>query len=113
MSLLDYFGQGPYTRGPDCGLPAHYLELQALCDALGHAAQLEMAEAIERGDDLARECAYGKWLGARGILRAIEGRVDEWTATERQMLERIDWSKPQFRFPGLEAFDVTVTEPGH
>jgi hypothetical protein len=28
------------------------------------------------------------------------------------MLERIDWSTPQFRFPGIEAFDVEMTEPG-
>lgn len=93
-------------------LAAQYLALQALCDALGHAAQLEMAEAIERGDGLARERAYGKWLGVRGILRAIENRTDEWTPTELEMLERIDWSRPQFRFPGLEAFEVTLTEPG-
>lgn len=112
MSFLEHFTHGPYVRGSECGLPAHYLELQALCDALGHAAQLEMAEAIERADDLARERAYGKWLGARGILRAIEARVDEWTPTEQQMLARIGWSKPQFRFPGLEAFDVPTTEPG-
>ncbi|HEY1297250.1 MAG TPA: hypothetical protein VGJ60_29580 [Chloroflexota bacterium] len=112
MSILEHFSRGPYVRGPECALPAHYLELQALCDALGHAAQLEMGAAIEGGDDLARERAYGKWLGARGILRALEGRTDEWTPTERQMLERIDWSKPQFRFPGLEAFDVPQAEPG-
>jgi len=79
---------------------------------LGHAAQLEMAEAIERGDDVARERAYGKWLGARGILRAVEGRSDEWTELEHRMLEHVDWSRPQFRFPGLDAFDVALTEPG-
>jgi len=106
------FGGGPYTRGPDCALPAHYAELQALCDALSHAAQLEMADAVQRADELGRERAYGKWLGARGILRAIEGRTDEWTSTEQQMLECIDWSRPQFRFPGLEGFDVALTEPG-
>lgn len=94
------------------GLASHYPALQALCDALGHAAQLEMAEAIERGDVVARERAYGKWLGVRGILRAVEGRMDEWTSTELQMLERIDWSRPQFRFPGLEVFEVLLTEPG-
>jgi hypothetical protein len=93
-------------------LPAHYGELQALCDALGHAAQQEMAEAIDRGDEIARERAYGKWLGLRGILRAIEARSDEWTALEWQMLERIDWEHDQFRFPGLDAFDVALTEPG-
>jgi hypothetical protein len=93
-------------------LGGHYAELQALCDALGHAAQQEMAEAIERGDDAGRELAYGKWLGVRGILRAIEARTDEWTPAEWQMLERIDWSAPRFRFPGLEAFDVELTEPG-
>src|SRR3954452_4842745 len=87
-------------------LAAQYPALQALCDALGHAAQLEMAEAIERGDAVARERAYGKWLGVRGILRAIEGRTDEWTPTELRMLERIDWSRPQFRFPGVQAFEV-------
>jgi len=28
------------------------------------------------------------------------------------MLERIDWEREQFRFPGIEAFDVPLTEPG-
>ena len=93
-------------------LAAHYRELQALCDALGHAAQLEMDAAIARQDDLGRELAYGKWLGARGILRALEGRADEWTPDERAMLERIDWSVPAFRFPGREAFDGPTGEPG-
>jgi hypothetical protein len=93
-------------------LGPHYAELQALCDALGHAAQQEMAEAIERGDAAARERAYGKWLGLRGILRAVEARIDEWTPAELQMLERIDWSTNRFRFPGIEAFDVETTEPG-
>ena len=112
MKLVDQFGHGPHIRGAECQLPAHYLELQALCDALGHAAQQEMAAAIERGDELARERAYGKWLGLRGILRAIEARPDEWTAIEAQMLERIDWDVPRFRFPGIEGFDVALTEPG-
>ena len=67
--IAEKFGGGTWERGPACGLPAHYLELQALCDALGHAAQQEMAEAIERGDAVSRERAYGKWLGVRGILR--------------------------------------------
>jgi hypothetical protein len=93
-------------------LGPHYLELQALCDALGHAAQQEMAEAIECGDEVARERAYGKWLGLRGILRAVEARTDEWTPAEWQMLQRIDWSTPQFKFPGIEAFDVETSEPG-
>jgi hypothetical protein len=113
MTLLgDRFGRGPHQRAADCALPAHYAELQALCDALGHAAQLEMADAIEHGDVVGRERAYGKWLGLRGILRAIEARADEWTPTEWQMLERIDWESEQFRFPGIEAFDVPLTEPG-
>jgi hypothetical protein len=110
--LLARFGGGPYTRGAECALPAHYGELQALCDALGHAAQQEMAEAIEGGDEVARERAYGKWLGVRGILRAIEARSDEWTPTEWDMLERIDWARERFRFPGAEAFEVELTEPG-
>src|SRR5437762_6500218 len=111
--LGDKFGGGTWERGPACGLPAHYLEIQALCDALGDAAQQEMAEAIERGDAVSRERAYGKWLGVRGILRAIEARADEWTALEWSMLERIDWTHNQFRFPGIEAFeDVAVSEPG-
>ena len=79
---------------------------------LGHAAQAEMAEAIQRDDDPARELAYGKWLGVRGILRAIEARFDEWTPREREMLARVDWPSEQFRFPGIEAFDVELTEPG-
>jgi hypothetical protein len=109
---LEHFSGGPYTRGETCALPAHYTELQALCDALGHAAQTEMAAAIQRGDDQARELAYGKWLGVRGILRAIEARADEWTRCEQEMLARIDWRTEQFRFPGVEAFDVERTEPG-
>ena len=113
MSSLfgNYRGQG-YARGEGCKLPAHYTELQALCDALGYAAQQEMAEAIEQGDELARERAYGKWLGLRGLLRAIEARQDEWTPAEVAMLHRIDWSREQFRFPGIEAFEVNPSEPG-
>jgi hypothetical protein len=111
--LAEKFGRDGFQRAPDCGLPAHYPELQALCDALGHAAQLEMAEAIERGDAVGRERAYGKWLGVRGILRAVEARNDEWTPLEVGMLERIDWNRDQFRFPGIEAFEaITLTEPG-
>jgi hypothetical protein len=113
VKIVDQFGHGPYARGPECALPSHYPELQALCDALGHAAQQEMADAIERGDDLARERAYGKWLGLRGILRAIEARPDEWSPGEVQMLELIDWQQSRFRFPGLEVFEaVTLSEPG-
>ena len=97
----------------ECSLPTHYAELQALCDALGHAAQLEMAEAIERGDEVARERGYGKWLGVRGILRAVEARGDEWTPLEWRMLEGIDWQRNQFRFPGIESFEsAELTEPG-
>lgn len=111
--LEDAFGSQQFERGPLCGLPAHYAELQAVCDALGHAAQQEMADAIEAGDEVARERAYGKWLGIRGMLRAVEARSDEWTPLERALLERIDWSRNQFRFPGIEAFeDVALTEPG-
>jgi hypothetical protein len=110
---LERFSGGPFTRGVGCALPAHYAEVQALCDALGYAAQREMAEAIQRGDSEGRELAYGKWLGIRGILRAVEARADEWTAREREMLARIDWPTEQFRFPGIEDFDVEHTEPGH
>ena len=111
--LFEAFGSRQFSRGSDCGLPAHYAELQAICDALGHAAQQEMADAIERGDAIGRERAYGKWLGIRGMLRAVEARTDEWTLTELAMLERIDWSRSQFRFPGIEVFeDVALTEPG-
>jgi hypothetical protein len=107
----NYRGQG-YVRDNGCLLPAHYTEIQAICDALSYAAQQEMAEAIEQGDTLGRERAYGKWLGLRGILRAIEARQDEWTPAERAMLARIDWTREQFRFPGLEAFEVPSSEPG-
>jgi hypothetical protein len=112
--LTDKFAlSAPAQRSPECVLPAHYAELQALCDALGHAAQQEMAAAIECGDEVARERAYGKWLGVRGILRAVEARPDEWTPLEWSMLEHIDWDNNQFRFPGIEAFeDVALTEPG-
>ncbi len=110
--LSERFGIGPVSRAAGCALPAHYSELQALCDALGYAAQQEMAEAIERGDDVGRERAYGKWLALRGVLRAIEARGDEWTPAELAMLERIDWQREQFRFPGIEAFEVPPSEPG-
>jgi hypothetical protein len=107
------FNRGPYARGAGCGLPAHYGELQALCDALGHAAQQEMSEAIERKDEMARERAYGKWLGVRGLLRAIEARQDEWTPLEWQMLERIDWARERFDFPGVRTFHAAIVgEPG-
>ena len=109
---LARFGRVGVQRGAECALQAHYAELQALCDALGHAAQQEMADAIERDDEVARERAYGKWLGVRGILRAVEARTDEWTPVELHMLERIDWDYEQFRFPGIEAFEVAVSEPG-
>src|SRR5436309_13910039 len=106
--LSEKFGGGPAQRAAGCALPAHYPELQALCDALGHAAQQEMAEAIERGDDLGRERAYGKWLGLRGILRAVEARPDEWSPAEVHMLELIDWQQSRFRFPGLEVFEAVA-----
>ena len=106
-----YRGQG-YVRGPECRLPAHYTEIQALCDALGYAAQPEMAEALERDDEVGRERAYGKWLALRGILRAVEARQDEWTPGELAMLARIDWAREQFRFPGIERFEVAPSEPG-
>jgi hypothetical protein len=62
---------------------------------------------------VARERAYGKWLGVRGILRAVEARPDEWTPLEWRMLERIDWERNRFHFPGLEAFEqAELTEPG-
>lgn len=110
--LFDNGWQSSAARNGGCALPRHYAELQALCDALGYAAQQEMAEAIERDDALARERAYGKWLALRGILRAVEIRVDEWLPAELTQLARIDWSRPQFRFPGIEEFDVVTTEPG-
>jgi ribonuclease HI len=107
------FGGGPCARRAECALSAHYAELQALCDALSHAAQLEMSEAINRQDAVARERAYGKWLGVRGIIRAIEAREDEWTPLEWQMLERIDWDRERFEFPGVGLFDgAVVGEPG-
>jgi hypothetical protein len=111
LPLACYAGGG-FARGQGCLLPAHYGELQAICDALGHAAQAEMAAAIERGDALGRELAYGKWLGVRGLLRAVEARLDEWTPAELELLGRIDWAREQLRFAGIEAFDVSPTEPG-
>jgi hypothetical protein len=110
--VLARFGRAGVQRAAECALQAHYPELQALCDALGHAAQQEMADAIERDDEVARERAYGKWLGVSGILRAVEARTDEWTPVELAMLERIDWEHEQFRFPGIDAFDVSLSEPG-
>ena len=112
MAPLEPYSGGGFVRGDGCRLPAHYLEVQALCDALSYAAQVEMADAIASGDDLRRERAYGKWLALRGMLRAVEARQDEWTASELAMLGRIDWQREQFRFPGIEAFDVAGSEPG-
>jgi hypothetical protein len=112
MGALDVYAGGGFVRGDGCRLPAHYLELQALVDALSYAAQQEMSDAIRREDDLAGERAYGKWLGLRGLLRAIEGRTDEWLPGELAMLERIDWQREQFRFPGIESFEGPLTEPG-
>jgi hypothetical protein len=112
MSALARYQGGGFVRGESCALPAHYLELQAICDALGFAAQQEMAVAVEVADELGRERAFGKWLALRGIMRAVEGRLDEWSAAERQMLERIDWTREQFRFPGIESFEVPTVEPG-
>lgn len=110
--MLERYRGGGFVRGEGCALPAHYLELQAICDALSFAAQQEMAEAVERQDALARECAYGKWLAYRGILRVVEAREDEWTPAERAMLERIDWDHERFLFPGREAFDVAPARLG-
>lgn len=112
MLFESYRGQG-YVRGAECRLPAHYREIQAVVDSLSHAAQLEMTDAIAAGDEVQRERAYGKWLAFRGILRAVEGRQDEWSLHELAMLARIDWEREQFRFPGIELFDSTaITEPG-
>jgi hypothetical protein len=55
---------------------------------------------------------YARGPDVRGILRAVEARPDEWMPEEWQMLERIDWEREQFRFPGIDAFDVSVREPG-
>ncbi len=112
VSIFDRYQGGGFVRGADCVLPAHYLELQAICDALSYAAQQEMADAIKLADSHARERAYGKWLGVRGLLRAIEGRTDEWTSGELEMLVRIDTNREQFRFPGIEAWEVSTSEPG-
>lgn len=109
--MIQYRGEG-YVRREGCVLAAHYKEIQAICDALGYAAQAEMAAAIDHDDAVGRERAYGKWLALRGVLRAVEGRSDEWTADEKAMLDRIDWSAELFRFPGIEAFDVAPAEPG-
>ncbi len=104
-----YGGRG-YLRGAGCLLSAHYGELQALCDALSFAAQQEMAAAIETGDSLGRERAYGKWLAFRGILRAVEAREDEWTPAEWEMLERIDWDAERFCVPGADRSESTSSD---
>jgi hypothetical protein len=39
--------------------------------------------------------------------------VDEWTPLEWQMLERIDWDRERFDFPGAETFRAAIVgEPG-
>jgi hypothetical protein len=83
------------------------------CDALSFAAQLEMSDAIACQDVPARERAYGKWLALRGLLRAVEGRIDEWRPVEIEMLGGIDWqlrSRGSRRSMGPCASPLTVTE---
>lgn len=94
----NYRGEGT-VRGEGCPLEAHYTQLQAIIDALGHAAQLHMSDAIEaediwrwlaerargysnpiRSDCLAAavECAsireqhYGAWIALGKVLRVVE-----------------------------------------
>lgn len=90
----------------------HDSEYLAQASVAAVAAQQEMAAAIERQDALGRERAIGTWLALRGIMRAVEGRLDEWSVPERAMLERIDWRREQFRFPGIDAFAGPTVEPG-
>jgi hypothetical protein len=142
---IAYRGEGQEIQ-PGCTLQAHYKQVQALCDALGYAAQQMMARhlaammestaalkasanalgmAVEadqpaRADwlstlakqhvqeidknDRKREYWYGVFQGYRGLLRALEGNVGELEESEREMLERIDWTAavPHFVVPGFE-----------
>jgi hypothetical protein len=55
-------------------------------------------------NDRKREYWYGVFQGYRGLLRALEGNVGELEESEREMLERIDWTAavPHFVVPGFE-----------
>jgi hypothetical protein len=83
-----------HDRGSCTGLAAHYKQIQAIVDALSHAAQMEQASALaDAGEAWAPAFGDGKpapavrawaiaanraeryggaWLALRGILRVIE-----------------------------------------
>lgn len=103
MPQETYRGEG-HQRAPECTLEAHFRQIQAITDALMFAAQLEMTQAIEAGDDAARERAYGKWIGVKGVSRAAEMATYDFTPTELEMWKLIDWENETFNFPGKEAF---------
>ena len=100
-----------FSRGAACGLPAHYAELQALCDALGHAAQLEMAQRRRAGRHGRSRAGVRQVARRRGILRAIEARADEWTPVEWRMLERIDGSTNASASPAVRPLTSRSPNP--
>lgn len=126
-----YRGEG-HVMQPGCTLQAHYIQVQAMCDALGFAAQqaqareleLQQSAQIAAGDGSATgdseaivdylrladkhgrkaEYWYGVFQGLRGLLRAIEGNIFELEQLERDMLGRVRWDldPPRFMIPGFE-----------
>jgi hypothetical protein len=108
----NYRGEGHKPKR-GCKLIAHYKELQVYCDALGWAAQQRQARFLEQDDLEKANYWYGIFQGLRTVLRAVEGNIGELTPEEQQALTQIDWSKPQFQFPGIEEFhNATPSEPG-
>lgn len=130
-SDIAYRGEG-YVRMPGCDMRAHYAQLQAMCDALGYAAQKLQSESAERTERAYRQAGmrlarlqqrdayaaadeaishrlkanywYGVFQGLRGLLRALEGNTGELHEYEKEMLLRINWDAdpPHFTVPGFE-----------
>lgn len=130
MTRVAYRGEGHVIQ-PGCTMQAHYAQIQAMCDAMGFAAQRQQAGFIEKYTNIMAAAADGTWAklgftdskqclvaavradqlshywygvfqGYRGLLRALEGNVGELHAVEREMLDRIDWDTPHFVVPGFE-----------
>lgn len=100
---IAYRGEG-HAIQPGCTLKAHYAQVQAVCDALGFAAQQLQAHGVEVGNDSMINYWYGVFQGYRGLLRALEGNTGELEQVEQDMLARIDWDAevPHFVVPGFE-----------
>jgi hypothetical protein len=130
-SPIAYRSEG-YTLMPGCHMRAHYDQIQALCDALGFAAQEQQGAEVQKVEQHQRragklladfdqrdaytaaraaheaekraEYQYGLFQGYRGLLRALEGNTGELTPREQELMQRIDWDaeRPHFRVPGFD-----------